>query len=739
MQWDPNTGKWEPLPGVEQGGLPTQPRRVITEDMGGHVNLWDESTGQYLGSAPKTLGPDQMEPKVIGSSTGPEITIYNPRDNTVTTIPNRAYERKPQQVTTNQSDRYIVRQDPVTGELKAEANVNYNPYGKDNRIEGKGLAEGKISFVDAEGNVRTVDTLSPEERQGTQAGAEAENTKKIAEAEKLKVEADIAKKEQEAWDLVQQAIDEGASPAQVRGLVERGVRSVQDYAALRNAETSRQTQVEAARHNLAGEQEGMRTRRTAEAGEARAGAESYGRYGMASAPFQTALLGSLSQVADPRAVGARMRIDQGVIDPVANVFDQRQQEVKATQARQDEMVERAKEPPTERWRPAGQQPAGGTEAVPAGSATPPGPQGTPRQRVPGQQYTGNPVADQARQAVDLGNGKARTYYDDNTYDDWDIPQRPQQQAAPQAEAPALEPQPEPQASPYAEPEQPFGPNEGYGLGGGAPSAMGQRFPPAGGGAQTPPSRTPGESGQPSTRRPRLPAEGKRAVWLGNGWARTEYDDGAVEQWHVEDGPSWDGVGGGGAGFWGEDPPTMGAYGWEKGTVGGGGSLWTVPPPPSVSTAYGASTALAQGQQNVRPQEKPAGTAGGFAGPAPQQNAQGGGGQYGQAMAPMWDDGLPRAVRHQRGRRGVRGRRAEHPLRAGRHAPRPDPHGAGLRGRLGRGRPSDAGRATLPPKTSGSYYGGPGLPQAMSPLQRLLQQSGVIPLHAGRAAGSPGTV
>lgn len=740
IQWNPATKQWEELPGVPQGGMPDI-RKVTAHPMGGYTALVDEQ-GNLVATMPQTLGPDDYEPKIVGSSTGPEMLVYNPGDKTVTKIKNPAYENRPlTQLQTSLTDRYIIRQDPTSGELKAEANPNYQGYGKENRVEGKGLAEGKITFIDpTTGELVTKDTLSPEERAGTQKGAEADITKAVAEAEKLRLEADIKKKEQAAWDEVQKAIDAGATPAEVRGLVEKAARSVDDYAKLRAAETAARTQTEAARHNLATEAEGMRTRRTAEAGEARQGAESYGRYGIASAPFQTALLGSLSQVADPRQVGAKMNIDQGVIDPVASVFDKRQGEYQQTQDRASDLYRQGQQPWTSPYKPAQQaggtaqggtqqggtqQPAGGTQQGPTG--TPPGPSGTtPVMRVPGQTYTGNPVSDPARQAVDLGGGKARTYYDDDTYEDWDIPQ----QGA----------QPEPQQ----EGPDPNNPNEGYGLGGGQ----------QGGQAQGP------------EKRKRKPAEGKRAQWLGNGWVKTEYDDGAIEQWHVDDGPSWEGVGGGGAGYWGEDPPTM-HTGWEKGTVGGGGSLWTLPPPPSMDAGYGAATALAQAHQNPpQPAEQPAGTAGGFAGPAPQFNTQGGGGAYGeyapggpqgqtgvgpaaaagsgtfgtvapsaltgQRMAPMWDSATP-APFATSGVGGPSGGAGQGTL-----------YGAGAASTfspvapVGGGGPAP-GQVLAPPRTTGSYYGGPGLPQAMSPLQRLLQQSGVIPLHAGRAAGSPGTV
>lgn len=250
-------------------------------------------------------------------------------------------------------------------------------------------------------------------------------------------------------------------------------------------------------------------------------------------------------------------------------------------------------------------------------------------------------------------------------------------------------------------------------------------------------------------------EGKRAVWAGDGWVKTHYDDGSVETWHVDDGPSWEGVGGGGAGNWGEDPPTM-YLGWDKGTVGGGGSLWTMAPPPSVDVGYGAQTAMAQAEQNpargaAPPRsEQPAGTAGGFAGPAAQTNSAGGGGEYGappaasgsgvfgtnapsalsgQRQAPMWDAATP-APFATSGVGGPSGNAGQTTLYAPGASAQPAPVGGGA---------LPVNRATAPPRTNGSYYGGPGLPQAMSPLQRLLQQTGVIPLSAGRAAGAPGTV
>jgi hypothetical protein len=40
---------------------------------------------------------------------------------------------------------------------------------------------------------------------------------------------------------------------------------------------------------------------------------------------------------------------------------------------------------------------------------------------------------------------------------------------------------------------------------------------------------------------------------------------------------------------------------------------------------------------------------------------------------------------------------------------------------------------------GTNYGGPTAPAAITPLQRLMAQSGLVPRMAGQAAGSPGGI
>ena len=815
VQWFPDPkhpqgGTWQPLPGIEQGAgapayAPGSGQHVI--DAGDRVVLVGPG-GEVIQSIEKT---NMTAPTVIGGTDGPELTIYDPRTQQLRQIKNSGYQKKADAITAGDDVEFIVTQDE-TGGITYQQNPNWNPWNKDTRIEGKGAAEGKVMFVDRQGRVTEKDLLSPAERKDIADKAHAETEGIVADTASKKLKAELDRQEAEALKQIDAAIDANATPAQIRGLIAKAAKSAADLINLQNAETQRLTQAEAGRHNLQTEEMAERERRTAETAQASSGAASYAQYGVATAPFQTALLGSLSQVSDPRKVGESMRIDEGVIAPVEAGYKAQQQRQTDLSTQRAGATARLNEPSTSPYTPA--NPAAPAQEQPAQPAQPAQPGGAGGKKV-----------DPNRAAVDLKDqgkpGWARTYYDDGSYEDWQIPGANPPMPAPAktytgnvvpggapGSGPGLgggQPQVPPQQGgmPPYQPTQPPGTPPGadaasqqqgynpapgaeahgvggYFVGGGAyagnPGAGGgelqmapmyiPRYTPGGagvggGGSQGPDT---GEQGGQAKRR-RLPVPGKHAMVTGDPfWARTEYDDGAVEDWHVEDGPSWEGVGGGGAGYWGEDPPAM-HQGWDKGTAGGGGSLWTLPPPASTNTGYGAQLAMTQQQQGVAPSpggagETPAGTSGGFAGPGASTNSvAGGGGSYGagggmgggygaqgasgsvfstnapsstggQRQAPMWDAASP-APFVSSGVAGPSGAAGQSTL----YAP-----GASSSGGGGGGAPSfDPRRAAAPPKTNGSYYGGPGVPQAMSPLQRLLQQSGVIPLTAGRATGMPGTV
>jgi murein DD-endopeptidase MepM/ murein hydrolase activator NlpD len=830
--YDPKTG-WSQVPGT---AVARRPGPVSTVDLEQSVLILDEN-GEPLYVIGKDVDP---QPKILGSTSGPYVLQYDPTTQTAEWVENKAFIRKPEEISASPDVQYIVREDPVTGELTREENPAYNPWSSANRLTGQGPAEGKVIHIDRFGQTHVADTLTPEERRlvgrrytaGTeQAEATVEATRAGTEqtrtaTEQARFDLERDRKEAEEFQAVEEAIRAGASPAEVRGLVLQAARNVADWTNLQNAETSRQTQLEAARHNLAQEESEQRGRRTAEAAEARQGAAGYR---MATAPFQTALLGSLSQVADPRAVARSMNIAPGVSEPVATMWDQRQAEQRATAQQRQAAAARQQEP----WfapspfsaRPAqpgalpgAAQPAPaqqGAQAQPPARQTQPAAQQGVSARLPGQSYTG--AVDEARQAVDLGTGRARTYYQDNTYEDWPIPQQGEAPAAPGPEPQPQGRQPDPDraavdlesegrpgwartyyldgsyedweipqgggaraAPPAAPPDAPPTPADtrpgpeaigvgGYYVGGGVYPG----HPEGGGSFMVPmyvPRFAPGGAGQggggggSADGRPlrrRLPVPGRHAVPTGElGWVQTEYDDGALETWHVEDGPAWEGVGGMGAGYHGQDPPGMGS-GWDVGTARGGGSIWQLPPPASTNVGFGAQTALAQPDQ-PQPGSASAGTAGGYGGPQPSGGGEGGGvygrtggGAYGagsgaspfgtvapptirspgepgqQALAPGWDMASPSPF-STHGVGGPSGSAGQATLygRGASAVPVGVLPGAGG----GRG-----GAATTAPPRSGSYYGGPTLPGPMSPLQRLLTQAGVVPLSAGRAAGSPATV
>jgi murein DD-endopeptidase MepM/ murein hydrolase activator NlpD len=847
--WQQNPdGSWTQVPGTAVADPNAdKPGAVSTVDLGQSVGVLDE-----YGDVIAVIGKDpDAKPSLIGDTSGPYVLRYDPATQSAEWVENRAFVRKPEQLTADPDAQWIVREDPVTGELTVDENPAYNPWTAAGRISGQGPAEGKVVHIDRFGQTHVADTLTPDERAlvqrrytaGTeQAEATVEGTRATTEGtrattEQTRVATDQARldlerdrKEAEEFQVVEDAIRAGASPAEVRGLVLQAARNVADFVNLQNAETSRQTQLEAARHNLAQEESEQRGRRTAEAAEARAGAAGYR---MATAPFQTALLGSLSQVADPRAVARSMNIAPGVSEPVATMYDQRQAEQRATaQQRQGVVTQQqqpwfAPSPFSARPQPAPAQQGAQTQP-PARQPQPAAQQGASA-RLPGQTYTG--AVDEARQAVDLGTGRARTYYQDNTYQDWQIPQQGEALAEPgpseaegQAQPQGRQPDPDraavdlesegrpgwartyfldgsyqdweiPQgggarAAPPASPATPGTPAEarpgpeaigvgGYYVGGGVypghPEGGGSfmvpmyvpRFAPGGagqGGGGGAAAQGGSADGRPLRRR--LPVPGRHAVPTGElGWVQTEYDDGALETWHVEDGPAWEGVGGMGAGYHGQDPPGMGS-GWDVGTARGGGSIWQLPPPASTNVGFGAQTALAQPDQ-PQPGSASAGTAGGYGGPQPSGGGEGGGvygrtggGAYGagsgaspfgtvapptirspgepgqQALAPGWDMASPSPF-STHGVGGPSGSAGQATLygRGASAVPVGVLPGAGG----GNGGAALGGQAAPAPPRSGSYYGGPTLPGPMSPLQRLLTQAGVVPLSAGRAAGSPATV
>jgi len=808
IQWvpnakEPNGGHWIELPGIDQGATPLT---THAQDMGTHVVIYDDA-----GHIVQDLQKDQLTaPTVLGSTSGPKLEIWDPRTNSIQTIDNPGHVPSKTQLTAAPDVEFIATETDG-GDVRFTQNPNYNRFGAQNRIVGTGAAEGKIMNVDKDGNVTSIDLLSPAERADIAAKAHAETEGIVADTAKKTLDAAIAKKQQEAMDVVHQAIENGASPSQVRALIQNAAKDVSDYVALQNAETQRQQGLETQRHDLATEQTTERDTRTREAEAATTGAQSYAQYGLATAPFQTALLGSQAPIADPTKLGQSMNVAPSVYQPVADSWAKQQADLDAARKSQRDVEAKQNEPyaspygeakavaqgttqgnqpaPQQQPQPAAQPQAPAQQPAPQAPARQPIPEGGNvgqngyAQRQPGGSYTGSPEGN-GRAAVDLGNGLARTYYDDQTYEDWAIPQQQQDQQAGvglgggqqgqtlgnsqgQGFNPGVNPQtpgnsrqrpPHLPATPYQGPEASG--VGGYFVGGG----QYQAHPLLGTQRMTPmyvPRWSPGGAGpagggaQGDQTRRRLPVPGRHAMITDHPeWGQTQYDDGTVETWHVSDGPSWEGVGGMGAGYHGE-PPHARQAGWDRGTPGGGGSLWSIPSP-SVDAGWGAQQVLRQQGGGTRPlADQPAGTAGGFAGPLAQTQGGGpggGGGQYGssygasvfttpdvthgqqtpsqgQSQAPMWDAATPGPFMSN----GVAG-----------------PSGGAGQGTLYRPGASDAGggsyaggfnpqRALAPPKTTGSYYGGPVTPQAASPLQRLLQQTGVIPLSAGRAAGTPGTV
>ena len=335
-------------------------------------------------------------------------------------------------------------------------------------------------------------------------------------------------------------------------------------------------------------------------------------------------------------------------------------------------------------------------------------------------------------------------------------------------------------------------------------------------------------------RKRRPVPGKSSVDMGDGrHVITHYDDGSREVWDLYgSGPSWEGVGGGGSGYWGQRPTTYGI----GHTGGGGSSVWQLPPGATVSMAQGLPPGQTPTAQQVQPQQAPLAPQSGVAPlstppvtgtgdtttarfPTPMSGGYGGpaaaGGQGGGGRARTKGQEYQERERQRRGKGGgaappgfpdptAQGAGATAmppppppgmpvpgmPPPGGPPAPPPGPvdpltYGAGAPYMGGGGTgfgsvyaqngtiPSaprtpapmwDAalgaggrnmtmgpggrqGNATLYTQQGGggggrggaTNYGGPTAPAAITPLQRLLEQSGLVPRMAGQAAGSPGGI
>lgn len=873
--------------------------------------VWTNAKGE---TRPYTGPGSEPTKKVIGGTGASDrYTVVDNGDGTVTYQENKNYTApRPTQVSGTGPDTEYIGFVNDSGQVTYQKNPGYNPgkaYEHDGRVT---LINSKTGQV-----LSTTDTLPPEERAAARTKTLAEADKLKADAESARIKADLDKKDAEEWQKIEDAVNSGQyTPQQINTLVLTAAKNVTDYANLLKAENERATTLETQRHNLAGEETETRKTRVSEADSAQKATESYGRYGLASAPWQSMLLGAQAPVTDVRQLGAKMGVDEAVSGPVAERYDRQMQQ-------QEEIQNRRRETEREALKPffAPTQPPGATGALGAGGNGPPGINANP---------PGTKTPKPGLGAVDLKDqgkpGWARTYYEDGTAEDWRIPD-----AAPEAAAPAAAPQaapaesPPPQSEPqpatagaqygaqsagksdaerqaefWSKPAQastaqaspppppPSAPSAGdsgsagagymgmpgatdagflYGRddqgasqpepipnapvppggfwdgvspltpeqqayidsqrqnlegGGGlpqapqaAPSGIAQRF--VGGGGYTradgsqgwlPPAYLGADPEQPAgggggdgaalpQRRRRLPVPGKHATPLQEpGWARTEYDDGAVEEWHVDDGPSWEGIGGRGAGYHGEHPPTYG-IGWEEGTGGGGGSIWTLPPTPGATPGLmGPAVAMNAGGPYGgagldRPTPPPGGgISGGFAGPA-----AGGGGDPAQGLPPEAAaamGGAPPApapagpvepLTYNGGGQYAGGGGAQGQAGVGGGVPSlfaPGQSGYGA----GAGAPGTSSRSSLSGQSNmagtaplwdaamgsgftpgapsgtatlftpkglgggaalattargGGYYGGPPQPTPNTPLSRLLQQHGVLPSTPGQAAGAPGTV
>ena len=555
-----------------------------------------------------------------------------------------------------------------------------------------------------------------------------------AASDKFKLEQE--QKEAEEWARIEEAINAGATPAEVRGLVMQAAKNVQDFTALQNSETQRQQQLEVGRHNLAEEGFSERTRRTAEVGEARQGV---GAYQLATAPFQTALLAGLSQVTDPRKAAQQMNIGADIYEPVGQNYDTQQNRQRTIDTQREGMVQKQAEPFTSPFKPKAAQPA-----APAAA-----PGGHPGRQLRHDQ-PGHPTLDASaggpahrgehRRPGGRGQARLRPHH---------LLGRDERRVANPASRAAGRGAPggaRPGARPSAQPS-PTAPEEDRGRGrvlrGRGRNSPRSTSPGASGGIQSTPSGPAGGGGSPQEpgpgagpgrwrKRRRLPVPGKHIIPLDGDWYQTHYDDGAVETWHRADGSAFEGVGGGGAGFHGEDPPTMGTYGWENGTGGGGGSTGHCPRRPRSNVGFGAPDGPAAGRPTpaARPPRE-SGWPG--ASPGPRRRRAGAGclkagrGRWARPRPPCGTSATP-APFSTSGVSGVSGGAGQSTLyQPGASAGRP-----GCR-RYGAATPRDRrrGRLARPGAPTTGYYGGPAMPQAMSPLQRLLQQTGVVPPSAGR--------
>jgi murein DD-endopeptidase MepM/ murein hydrolase activator NlpD len=831
-----------------QGAGPTgQGGPVHSIDVGRYIYLYDDK-GQWLGAWPKQEG---NKPEIIGSTTGPKVLRYNPATDTADWVDNPAYTNKRSPVTTGDDVQYLVYEDEQ-GHKTVEQNPNYNPWSAGNTTEGKGIAEGRVSHITRDGQVITRDTLLPEERALLTRGEEARIGGVEATTAKTTAEAAALKRKEDNWKKIEAAWQAGASMEEINGLVLQSAQDVDDFVKLQAEDRARQAQAETQRSNLATEELTRQQRRKEDVAQYGTAMESYGRFGVASAPWQTSVLAAAAPLQGVGAAAKGMNIDpnapwaQGVqkqYDDYTNrqantagaarqafetsgrsMFGDRGNQVNSGAGGNYGTTQKPPPQATGAWTPPGQagpgasgtyvnqapaDPAaasggtGGTGGTGAGASyggeNPAAPAGAGRTPVQGKEALDlNDPAAAAAAGVDVQPGKAATVYANGEVEIWDIPSG---------------------GGWLPQPTGVYG--NGTGTGGGGD-----------------------ESGKPvysqgrRLARKRSPVPGKQAVDMGDGkHVVTHYDDGSKEVWALDgSGPSWEGVGGGGSGYWFDRPTTYGV----GHTGGGGASVWQLPPGATVSMAQGLPPGQTPTAQQVQPQQQPLAPqsgvapyqpqpvtglgdttttarfpttmAGGYGGPAATPGQGGGGFRYrdrigkahqrgkgkgkGGGAAPGMPDPTAMGVGMSAPPPG-----AEPFLPPGAQGappagpPEPLTYGAGGAymggGGAGTGSPSgngmvrpyqptntpapmwDAalgaggrnmtmgpggrqGSATLYSRPGGGVlggggsgpgggarggtnYGGPTAPAAITPLQRLMAQSGLVPRMAGQAAGSPGGI
>lgn len=178
-----------------------------------------------------------------------------------------------------------------------------------------GLLSGRIAQQGAE--------LAQTTAQTGQTGAQTGLIGKQATGVDLANQAETRR--QAAWTEIQTQIQNGTltTPEQIRAAVAKSSTSIKEYTDFLGAETQRLSLEETTRSNQERETQARAATRTAQQGAATEAVGNYGRFGLATAPFQTNVLSALAPVTDLHAAAKSMGLmpDNPIVQSVQKSWE----------------------------------------------------------------------------------------------------------------------------------------------------------------------------------------------------------------------------------------------------------------------------------------------------------------------------------------------------------------------------------------------------------------------------------